>query len=165
MDKVVIVGSSRKDGDTALMVNEIKLRSEWDIIFLNDFKIGYYDYEHLNQNDDFIPLMRSIMGTYKTLIFATPIYWYSMSGIMKVFFDRITDLLTIEKDMGRRLRGKNMAALSVSHGNNNGEMFWLPFSKSAEYLGMNYLGHAHTIAGEDSQEIVDCFVKRINKQA
>ncbi|MCP4458779.1 MAG: NAD(P)H-dependent oxidoreductase [Cytophagales bacterium] len=37
---------------------------------------------------------------------ATPVYWYSMSGIMKVFLDRIYDVLTIEKELGRKLHGK-----------------------------------------------------------
>ena len=34
-----------------------------------------------------------IIEKYDTLIFATPVYWYSMSGIMKVFFDRKNDNL------------------------------------------------------------------------
>jgi multimeric flavodoxin WrbA len=42
----------------------------------------------------------------------TPVYWYTMSGIMKVFFDRFSDLLRIEKDLGRKLRGKSMAVIS-----------------------------------------------------
>ncbi len=50
--------------------------------------------------------MNDIVDKYDVLIFATPVYWYSMSGIMKVFFDRITDLLTIKKDIGRKLKGK-----------------------------------------------------------
>lgn len=165
MDKVIIVGSSRNDGDTNILVNKVKANSNWDVINLNEYAFTYYDYKHLNRDDDYLPLMKKIIENYQTLIFATPIYWYSMSGIMKVFFDRITDLLTIEKDLGRKLRGKNMAAISVSNGNNNGDLFWMPFSKSAEYLGMNYLGHAHTTAKEDNAGIVADFVELINKKA
>jgi hypothetical protein len=57
-----------------------------------------------------------------------------------VFFDRTTDLLTIEKDRGRKLRGKSMAAISSSGCGESGENFCLPFSESAEYLGIKYLG-------------------------
>lgn len=62
-----------------------------------------------SRNDDYLNLMKQILEKYETLILATPVYWYSMSGIMKVFFDRLTDLLTIEKELGRKLRGKKIA--------------------------------------------------------
>ena len=73
---------------------------------------------------------------------------------MKVFFDRITDLITIEKDLGRQLRGKRMAVVSSSIGNHLGEHFWLPFSETGKYLGMDYLGGVHCVVGEDlSQQV------------
>ena len=95
MKKVVIVGSSRNDGDTSNLISVLIEKSEWDLINLNDYNFSYYDYNHENRNDDYLGLMRQIIEKYDTLIFATPVYWYSMSGIMKVFFDRITDLLEI----------------------------------------------------------------------
>jgi multimeric flavodoxin WrbA len=147
--KVIILGSSRKDGNTKQAVDKMHLLSEFDLIDLNNFNISYYDYEHRNKNDDFLHLVQNIICNYDILIFATPVYWYSMSGIMKVFFDRITDLLDNEKELGRKLRNKSMAVLSSSIGDNLGENFWLPFIETARYLGMNYLGHAHTILNED----------------
>jgi len=163
MKKLIILGSSRKDGNTKKVVDEIISISGWDLIDLNDYNISYYDYEHKNLDDDYLPLMRKIIANYDVLIFATPVYWYSMSGIMKVFFDRITDLLKNEKDLGRKLRGKSMAAVSCSGGGNLGEHFWHPFSATAEYLGMNYLGHIHTIAGNDEREILKKFVSKIGE--
>lgn len=163
MRKIIILGSSRKNGDTRKTVDEIIKLSNWDLIDLNDYNIGYYDYEHKNLNDDYLPLMRKIITNYDVLIFATPVYWYSMSGIMKVFFDRITDLLDNEKDLGRKLRGKSMAALSCSTGDNLGEMFWLPFKESANYLGMDYLSSLHTIAGNDETENLKNFVRKIEE--
>lgn len=159
MAKVLIVGSARKDGDTAELVNQIKQLVDWEVINLNDYQISYYDYEHLNRNDDYLALINQIIDKYQTLIFVTPVYWYAMSGIMKVFFDRITDLLTIEKDLGRKLRGKKMAAMSCSTGDNLGDAFWLPFSSTAHYLGMEYLGNLHTISGEDQQEEIKQFIE------
>ena len=121
MKKVVIVGSSRNDGDAANLTKQLVEKSEWDLINLNDYKFSYFDYEHRNRNDDYLNLMKEIVEKYETLIFITPIYWYSMSGIMKVFFDRFTDLLTIEKELGRKLRGKRMAVMTCSVGENLGE--------------------------------------------
>jgi multimeric flavodoxin WrbA len=161
--KLIILGSSRQDGDTKKIVDELISISGWDFIDLNDYNFSYYDYEHKNLDDDYLPLMRKIIANYDVLIFATPVYWYAMSGIMKVFFDRITDLLDEEKDLGRKLRGKCMAAVSCSIGDNLGEAFWLPFSETAKYLGMNYLGNTHTIAGNDETENLNKFVTIIDE--
>ena len=165
MKKVLIVGSARKDGGTASLANQIMLQTNWDVIDLNDYKIGHFDYEYSNKNDDYLKLMRRIIENYQILIFATPVYWYSMSGIMKVFFDRMTDLLTIEKDLGRKLRGKKIAVISNSTGSNLGESFWLPFSETAKYLGMEYIGNAHTISGEDYEKEVKKFIETVENKA
>src|SRR5690606_28065466 len=139
MKEVVILGSSRSKGETRKVVDELIKGTDWDVLDLNDYQFTYYDYEHNNMDDDFLTVMKRIIEDYEVLIFATPVYWYSMSGIMKVFFDRLTDFLTIEKDWGRKLRGKYMAVISSSNGDNLEEKFWLPFQKSADYLGMFYI--------------------------
>lgn len=139
--------------------------SDVEIIDLNDFNISYYDYKHKNENDDYISLLQKILNNYNTLIFATPVYWYSMSGIMKVFFDRITDLLDNEKELGRKLRNKNMAVLTSSVGEHSGETFWHPFMETAKYLGMNYLGNIHTIANEDPTDGLTKFIELLNKKS
>jgi multimeric flavodoxin WrbA len=159
---IVIVGSSRNDGDTTALVKGLIKKTKWDLVNLNDYSFSYYDYKHKNRNDDYLPLMKQMVEKYDTLIFATPIYWYAMSGIMKVFFDRITDLMTIEKELGRKLRGKKMAVISCSNGGNLGEYFWLPFSESAKYLGMKYIGNIHTIAGESNDLELTEFIEMVN---
>ncbi len=117
--------------------------AQFDLIDLNDYAISYYDYQHKNSADDFIPLMEKITSEYGTLIFATPVYWYTMSAVMKTFFDRISDLLRIRKDVGRQLRGKNMAVVSCSSDDEAIDGFELPFTRSAQYLGMPFVGFAH----------------------
>ncbi|MGO4772719.1 flavodoxin family protein [Flavobacterium sp. W22_SRS_FK3] len=141
--KVIILGSARKNGNTTKIVDEISKESAIDVIDLSDYNISHYDYESKNREDDFLPLIRRILEDYDTLIFATPIYWYNMSGIMKVFFDRFSDLIRIEKETGRKLRGKKIGVISNSHDNEIEESFYIPFKKTADYLGMEYLGHAH----------------------
>jgi multimeric flavodoxin WrbA len=141
--KVIILGSSRKNGNTTKIVDEISKEHGIEVINLSDFNISYYDYESKNREDDFFPLIKGIIENYDTLIFATPIYWYNMSGIMKVFFDRFSDLIRIEKETGRKLRGKKIGVISNSHDDEIEESFYIPFKKTADYLGMEYLGHAH----------------------
>ena len=162
MKKVIILGSSRKNGETKKVVTELIRISGWDLIDLTDFKISHFDYEHLNRNDDFIDLLKRITKNYDVLIFATPVYWYSMSGIMKVFFDRMTDLLKIEK--GRKLRNKYMAVISCSNGDNLEDDFWLPFKKSAEYLGMNYIADLHTYQGKNENDKIAEFKRIIEEK-
>jgi multimeric flavodoxin WrbA len=141
--KVIILGSSRKNGNTTKIVDEISKDNGIDVIDLSDYNISYYDYESKNIEDDFLPLIKGILEKYDTLIFATPVYWYNMSGIMKVFFDRFSDLIRIEKETGRKLRGKKIGVISNSHEDAIEDGFYFPFKKSADYLGMEYLGHAH----------------------
>ncbi|SFZ93943.1 hypothetical protein SAMN05428642_103443 [Flaviramulus basaltis] len=89
-----------------------------------------------------------------------------MSGILKVFFDRISDLIRIHKDIGRKLRGKNMAMLSCSNYDDLKEGFTMPFVESANYLGMNYLGDIHTyieneIINDEVKLRLDTFLKNL----
>ncbi|MFE3868304.1 flavodoxin family protein [Flavobacterium sp. LS2P90] len=141
--KVIIVGSSRSNGNTSKIVDKISTQINADIIDLRDYSISYYDYESKNRADDFLPLIASIIEKYDTLVFATPVYWYTMSGIMKVFLDRFSDLIRIEKELGRKLRGTNMFVISNSDDDTLDYDFHLPFRLSAKYLGMKYLGEKH----------------------
>lgn len=145
---IILLGSSRSNGNTHKIASFIKENSGFDIVDLNSKKIGQFDYDFNNQNDDFIPLMRNIVDNYDLIVFATPVYWYTMSGIMKIFFDRISDCLKTEKEIGRKLRGKEMAMISCGSDSSETEGFNLPFIKSANYLGMNYLGDIHTFIEE-----------------
>lgn len=141
---VIIQASSRSDGDTSRVVSFLKKETKYDVIDLNQKHIEHFDYEFKNQKDDFNQLFKEITEKYNVIVFATPIYWYTMSGLLKVFLDRISDFLFKEKDIGRRLRQMKMAIVSCSNENLVFNGFSMPFEKSAEYLGMEYLGHLHT---------------------
>ena len=163
MKTVIILGSARKDGETKKVVSELIRISGWDLIDLTDYHISHFDYAHQNRSDDFLDLMRRVTSQYDVLVLATPVYWYAMSGVMKVFFDRLTDLLTIEKDIGRKLRNKSMAVISCSNGNNLGDNFWLPFQKSAEYLGMHYIASLHTYHSKMDNRLIANFKQSLEE--
>jgi multimeric flavodoxin WrbA len=163
MRKVIILGSSNSNGYTKKAVDQLVLMGEFDLIDLNDYAISYYDYQHGNAGDDYLPLIKKIISQYDLLVFATPVYWYSMSGVMKVFFDRFTDLLDSEKDLGRKLRNKSMAVLTSSVGDHLGDRFWIPFIETAKYLGMDYLGNVHTIENKLVMDDLKLFVETINQ--
>lgn len=147
---IIILGSSRSNGNTHKIASFIQENTGYDLVDLKSLNIGHYDYDYNNRKDDFLPLMKNIVDNYDLIVFATPVYWYAMSGIMKIFFDRISDCLRIEKEIGRKLRGMEMAMISCSSNAQEYEGFNLPFIRSANYLGMNYLGDIHTFIEEDT---------------
>lgn len=147
MKRIIIQGSSRSKGNTHKIVQLLKHELNADVVDLKAYKIGQYDYDYANREDDFLPLMRQLIE-YDMIIFATPVYWYSMSGIMKKFFDRITDCLKIEKETGDKLKGIYLAALSCGPDDDVPESFSVPFRATAEYLEMEYAGYVHTWLAE-----------------
>jgi multimeric flavodoxin WrbA len=141
---IIIQGSARSLGDTNSIVNELNKHNDFDIIDLKTKNVGHFEYDFKNADDDFLPMMETIIANYDTIVFATPVYWYNMSGILKAFFDRLSDLLHYKKELGRQLRGKNMAMISNNNYDDIKDGFSMPFKESANYLGMNYLGDVHT---------------------
>lgn len=158
---LIVVASSRKDGSTSKVANYLKNLLSCEIIDLLDYRIDHYKYEE-QLSDDFHSLITNIISDYQRIIFTTPVYWYSMSGILKVFFDRLTDLLD-EKDSSLKnaLVGKEMGVITSSYGKNLGEQFWLPFSETASYLGMKFIGGVHTHAEQDSSELLENYVSQL----
>ena len=150
---VIIQASSKSFGNTHKVVKHLNSQNQFDVIDIKTKNIGAFEYDFSNADDDFLPLMEEIIANYDTIIFATPVYWYAMSGTLKNFFDRISDLLHYQKELGRQLRGKNMAMMSNSTENDRKTGFEMPFIESANYLGMQYLGDVHAWFSAD--EIAD----------
>lgn len=143
MKTLIIQGSSRSTGNTSRIIDLLNVHLQANVMDLCLKNITPYDYSHHNQKDDFLPVIREVVK-YDLIILATPVYWYSMSGLMKNFLDRITDCLKIEKDTGRKLRGKSLAAMACGSDETVTQGFFEPFRLSAAYLGMKYLGELHT---------------------
>ena len=165
---VIILGSARSKGNTHTIVSKLQELTGFDIVDLKKYKINHFEYD-LSNEDDFNVLFKKLTATYETFVFATPIYWYTMSGIMKVFFDRMSDFLFEEKDIGRRLRQKRMAVISCGSDEEIKQGFEMPFVESAAYLGMNYMGHIHTwiVANkitENVQQRITNFAKQLMEE-
>ena len=167
MRGIILQGSSNSDGETSQMVQYIHVQTNFPIVDLKTKHILAFDYEFKNKDDDFLPLIKEIVDHYELIIFATPVYWYSMSGIMKTFFDRISDCLKTEKETGRKLRKMNMAVLSCGYDIELDGAFFMPFRASAKYLGMKYLGEVHTWLQEQKeiplicQQNMDNFINKL----
>jgi len=108
----IIYGGSRKDGDTRKVIDRVAQKISTDIFDVSDYKISFYDHEHKNNNDDFLPLVKQLLN-YERWIFASPVYWYSMSAQLKVFVDRFSDLVDIEQEIGKQLHGIGAAIIAT----------------------------------------------------
>lgn len=159
---VIILGSARSNGNTHTIISKLQEITGFDIVDLKAYKINHFDYDRKNE-DDFNALFKKLTATYETFVFATPIYWYTMSGIMKVFFDRISDFLIDEKNVGRRLRQKRMAVVSCGSDEEIKQGFAMPFVESAAYLGMEYIEHIHTWI--EAEKITENVTQRITNFA
>ena len=82
---------------------------------------------------------------FEQIIFASPVYWYSLSPAMKVFMDRLSDLLDLPDllDKGRQLRGKRAFILSTSIQTEVSAHFVGALRETFEYLGIHYGGCLH----------------------
>ena len=160
---IYINGSSRKGGHTTSIAKLLKGKSQYDIIHLSDYNIGYFEYDHSNKEDDFMPLMDELLE-FDTWILLTPIYWYSMSARMKTFFDRLSDLLKWEKELGHKIKGSKWYALSCGSDKEEVPGFFEPFKLSAEYLGARYMGDIH-VWKDNRQPLEELVIQRLEKFA
>ena len=143
MTKIIINGSHKLNGNTSRLIQQLFP----DISSLNllDYNIEIYNYnETYSDYDQFVSIIEEIIK-YDEIIFATPVYWYSMSSLMKIFFDRITDLLHCNNKLGHQLKNKKVQVITSSNGNHLDEIFFEPFKETCKYLGMHFIKGSHYV--------------------
>jgi multimeric flavodoxin WrbA len=102
------------ESDTKKQLEKVFAEIEHTLIDLFDFNVYPYNYlGNYHLSDNFMDIIEEILH-YDKIIFATPVYWYSMRGLMKTFFDRLTDLVTTNKTVGRGLKGKGTFYLPLA---------------------------------------------------
>ena len=96
---------------TALLAQHLsaKLSTQARVCDLSKVAIEPFEYERYDDRDDFRTVVAMMLES-EHIVFATPVYWYSMSVPLKAFFDRFTDLLhdPIDRISGRALAGRNV---------------------------------------------------------
>lgn len=137
---LVIAGSARKEGETTDLINLVFHQTSHQLIHLSDLQIAPYSYSNTYAiHDGFLGVMQAAQQ-HQVIVFATPVYWYAMSGLMKLFFDRLTDIVTVQKNIGRSLKGKTIFLLSAGADADLPAGFEVPFASTASYLDMRYGG-------------------------
>lgn len=158
---IIIQGSARTKGNTAKVGAYLCQEYNMSMLHLQDYNLLPFSYD--GPADDRFEKIVTELVKHESIVLMSPIYWYTMSGQMKIFLDRITDLLRWNKELGRQLRGKKMYVVSSSESDDAPEEYAYPFELSAGYLGMEYKGYAHTwveegeIAGESLERMGGVF--------
>lgn len=150
MSIAVIYGSTRQNGNTEYLTKFAIDGLEVEQIYLRDYKIEPIDDRRHSEsgfsdvNDDYNGLVERMMK-HDTFIFATPIYWYSMTGIMKNFIDRWSHTMRDEKFPGFKNQLGTKKAYVIAVGGDNPHVKGLPliqqFNYIFQFMGMSFEGY------------------------
>lgn len=135
---LVILGTARDESNT---LEELKKNSQitnFKLIELHKLNLLPYSYKE-PPKDDFLSVAEKMLR-HDRIVFATPVYWYAMSGVLKLFFDRLTDLISTSKNIGRSLAGKQVALFTTGTDPELPDGFEVPFRRTCEYFDMKYQG-------------------------
>ena len=147
---LVILGTARRDGETRRAIDIAFPSGSIDLAILSEHYIVSYDYAHATAGDDFLNIVEKMLIA-KAIVFATPVYWYAMSAPMKIFFDRMADLMQTAKEKGRALAGKNIWLLSTGEEVLLPDGFEVPFARTAQYFDIHYRGAGYLYTGSDPE--------------
>lgn len=150
---LVIIASARKDSNTELFVNNVFKDMDIEKLELLDYNISPFNYSSTYPTKDEFGNVVECMLRHRIIVFATPVYWYAMSGLLKTFFDRFTDLVTANKKTGRLLKGKSVFLIAVGADKEIPLGFEVPFSLTSDYLDLTYEGSIyHSTKWKESEE-------------
>jgi multimeric flavodoxin WrbA len=110
------------------------------LVDLLDSPVAPYSYAQAYPATDTFLQLADLLLRHPVILFATPVYWYSMSGLMKNFFDRLTDLTTTHKHLGRQLAGRQVFLLATGSDPELPTGFEVPFRLTATYFNMAFAG-------------------------
>lgn len=135
MKVCVVLGSSNLTGCTYSLVKQTF--KTFHTIPLAEKKIAYFDYQNRYENDEFIDCINEMLQ-YDLIVLASPVYWYSISAQLKIFLDRLTDLLFFDKTKLIELRKKKFAYMSI-YSNDAGYALDI-IRKTCNYLKFDLIG-------------------------
>lgn len=165
MKILTLLGSSRKSGNTEYLINHALEGVEHTFIQLSDYKIEpITDMRHTEEgftrvDDDYEELLSQFLN-HDIIIFATPIYWFGMSGQMKVFIDRWSQYMRDDRFPFKETMAKQKAYVMIT-GGSNPKITGLPliqqFGHIFDFVGMSFedyvIGNA-VKPGEVHQDLV-----------
>lgn len=164
MKVVVIHGSTRKNGNTEYLTYQAVPKEKGTHIYLRQHNIQpIVDQRHEENGfdsieDDHKGIIRTMLA-HDIIIFSTPIYWYSMSGPMKIFIDRFSQILRDPEFPGFRDELKKKKAYLIAVGGDTPSIKGIPliqqFNYFCQFYNMPFEGYVIGKASKPGQIIHD----------
>ena len=101
MEKILFVNSSpNRDGNTYRIGQELLKDKEHDVLQMADYRISQYG--QVFEDDEMKEVLKE-MDKYDILVIGSPVYWYTVGGMLKTFIDRLYMLPEAEALRGKKL--------------------------------------------------------------
>lgn len=149
MSIAVIYGSSREDGNTEALAEVTLEGVPHEKIILREKNIfPIHDQRHTEGgfdpvNDDYDAVISEVLK-HDTLVFVTPVYWYTVSGLLKNFIDRWSQSLRDPRYDFKALLSQKKAYILVA-GGDDPRVKALPLIQQLKYtfqfVGMELAGY------------------------
>lgn len=163
MKVLILYGSARDEGNTELLTERMVDGLECTRFYLRKLSIEpIVDKRHDPEGfspvgDDHDRLIEALLA-HDVVIFATPLYWYGMSGAMKDFIDRWSHSLRDARlPFKQMIREKK--AYVVMTGGPDGRLKGLPliqqFHHIFQFVGMEFAGYLIGTGGKPGQVLED----------
>ena len=139
MSIAVIYGSTRENGNTEWLTDQVVDGLPVEKIYLREYNIlPIKDERHAEAGfqevaDDYNVVIDKVLK-HDILIFSTPIYWYSMSGTMKLFIDRWSQTLRDKNRPNFREDLGNKSAYVIAVGGDKPTIKALPMIQQFQYI-------------------------------
>ncbi|AZV49827.1 NAD(P)H-dependent oxidoreductase [Bacillus halotolerans] len=150
MKIAVINGGTRTGGNTDILTEKAVQGLAAESIHLREYRIQpIEDFRHDSNGfrpvmDDYDSIVERILPC-DILIFATPIYWFGMSGTLKLFIDRWSQTMRDPRfpDFKEQMSAKQ--AYVIADGGDNPKIKGLPlieqFGHIFDFMGMSFEGY------------------------
>ncbi|MGG4511331.1 NAD(P)H-dependent oxidoreductase [Heyndrickxia sporothermodurans] len=150
MTIAVIYGGTRPNGNAETLTDLAINGLEVEKIYLGEYLIqpikdGRHSEEGFQEvSDDYNSIINRLLP-HDTWIFSTPIYWYSMSGIMKNFIDRWSQTMRDTNYPEFKTQMSKKKAYVIAVGGDEPYMKGLPmiqqFQHIFDFMGMSFEGY------------------------
>lgn len=101
MEKILFMNSSpNREGNTYRIGQELLKDKDHDVLQMVDYRISQYG--QVFEDDEMIEILKEI-DKYDILVIGSPVYWYTVGGMLKTFIDRLYMLPEAEALRGKKL--------------------------------------------------------------
>ena len=101
MEKILFMNSSpNREGNTYRIGQELLKDKDHDVLQMADYRISQYG--QVFEDDEMIEILKEI-DKYDILVIGSPVYWYTVGGMLKTFIDRLYMLPEAEALRGKKL--------------------------------------------------------------